>query len=127
MKINPKQMEAVLALPAIERFEHFIKVIADWQQVWGLYQDGWALAAADDGTTVFPLWPAKEYAEVCAEREWKGHEPRSIRLSEFTDVLLPKLKTDGVLLGVFFTPASRGLTPSVDELKTALEAELQKY
>lgn len=127
MQVNPKQMGAVLALPGIKRFEHFIKVIADWQEVWGLYQDGWALAAADDGTTVFPLWPAKEYAQVCAEKEWKGYEPRAISLSDFMDVLLPKLKLDGVLPGVFFTPSSKGLTPSVDELRAALEAELQNY
>ena len=127
MHVNPKQMEAVLALPGIKRFEHFIKVIADWQEVWGLYQEGWALAAADDGTTVFPLWPAKEYAQVCAENEWRGYEPRSISLSDFTDVLLPKLKADGVLPGIFFTPSSKGLTPSIDELKAALDAELQNY
>lgn len=127
MKVSPKQMEAVLALPGIKRFEHFIKVIADWQEVWGLYQDGWALAAADDGTTVFPLWPAKEYAQVCAANEWTGYEPRSISLSDFTEVLLPKLKQDGVLPGVFFTPTSKGVTPSVDELTSALEAELQNY
>jgi len=127
MKVNPKQMEAVLALSGIKRFEHFIKVIADWQEVWGLYQDGWALAVADDGTTVFPLWPAKEYAQVCAANEWTGYEPRSISLSDFTEVLLPKLKLDGVLPGVFFTPTSKGVTPSVDDLKSALEAELQNY
>lgn len=127
MKVSPKQMDAVLALPGIKRFEHFIKVIADWQEVWGLYQDGWALAAADDGTTVFPLWPAKEYAQVCAANEWTGYEPRSISLSDFTEVLLPKLKLDGVLPGVFFTPTSKGVTPSVDDLKSALEAELQNY
>jgi hypothetical protein len=127
MKVNPKQMEAVLALSGIKRFEHFIKVIADWQEVWGLYQDGWALAAADDGTTVFPLWPAKEYAQVCAANEWTGYEPRSISLSDFTEMLLPKLKLDGVLPGVFFTPTSKGVTPSVDDLKSALEAELQNY
>jgi hypothetical protein len=127
MKVSPKQMEAVLALPGIKRFERFIKIIADWQEVWGLYQDGWALAAADDGTTVFPLWPAKEYAQVCAANEWTGYEPRSISLSDFTEVLLPKLKLDGVLPGVFFTPTSKGVTPSVDELKSALEAELQNY
>jgi hypothetical protein len=125
MKVNPKQMEAVLALSGIKRFEHFIKVIADWQEVWGLYQDGWALAAADDGTTVFPLWPAKEYAQVCAANEWTGYEPRSISLSDFTEMLLPKL--NGVLPGVFFTPTSKGVTPSVDDLKSALEAELQNY
>jgi Protein of unknown function (DUF2750) len=127
MKVNQKQMEAVLALSGVKRFEHFIKVIADWQEVWGLYQDGWALAAADDGTTVFPLWPAKEYAQVCAANEWKGYEPRSISLSDFMDVLLPKLASDGVLPGVFFTPSSKGVTPSVEEVKSALEAELQNY
>lgn len=127
MKVNPKQMEAVLALPSSKRFEHFIRVIADWQEVWGLYQDGWALAAADDGTTVFPLWPAQEYAQVCAANEWSGYEPRSISLSDFLEVLLPKLKLDGVLPGVFFTPTSKGVTQSVDELKLALEAEMQNY
>jgi hypothetical protein len=127
MKVNQKEMEAVLALPGIKRFEHFIKVVADRQEVWGLYQDGWALAAADDGTTVFPLWPAEEYARICAANEWAGYEPRSMSLSDFTEGLLSKLKLDGVLPGVFFTPTSKGVTPSVDDLKSALEAELQNY
>lgn len=127
MKVNPKQLESVLALPGTKRFEHFVKVVADWQEVWGLYQDGWALAAADDGTTVFPLWPAKEYAQACAANEWKGYEPRSFSLSDFMEVLLPKLESDGVLPGVFFTPSSKGVTPSVGELKSALEAELHNY
>ncbi|MGK9204392.1 DUF2750 domain-containing protein [Sinorhizobium meliloti] len=127
MKVSPRQMEAVLALPGVKRFEHFIKVIADWQEVWGLYQDGWARAAADDGTAVFPLWPAKEYAQLCALNEWKGFEPRAISLIDFTEVLLPKLKLEDVLPGVFFTPTSKGVTPPVDELVAALEAELQNY
>lgn len=127
MKVPPKQMAAVLALPGAKRFEHFIKIIADQQIVWGLYRDGWALAAADDGAAVFPLWPAREYAEVCASGEWSGYEPRSITLSDFLETLLPKLQMDGVLPGVFFTPARKGVTPSADELKSALEAELQKY
>jgi hypothetical protein len=40
MKVNHKQMEAVFALPGAKRFEHFIKVIADSEEVWGLYRDG---------------------------------------------------------------------------------------
>lgn len=127
MKVSPRQMEAVLALPGGSRFEHFIKVIADWQQVWGLYQDGWALAESEDGTTVFPLSPAREYAQVCTLNEWKGFEPRAISLGDFTEVLLPKLKREGVLPGVFFTPTSKGVTPPVDELTAALRAELQNY
>jgi hypothetical protein len=114
-------------LPVVKRFEHFIKVVADWQEVWGLYKDGWALAATDDGTIVFPLWPAKEYAQVCSVNEWTGYAPRSISLSDFTEVLLPKLKLDKVLPGIFFTPTSKGVTPSIDDLKSALAAELQNY
>ncbi|KSV75947.1 hypothetical protein N185_15995 [Sinorhizobium sp. GW3] len=127
MKLNPKQVETVLALPGNKRFEYFIKVIADWQEVWGLYQEGWALAATDEGTTVFPLWPAKEYARACAGGDWEGFEPRPISLMDFTDALLPKLKQDGVLPGIFFTPSSKGVTPSIDELKAALDAELERY
>lgn len=127
MKVNPKQIEAIFALPDIKRFEHFIKIIVDWEEVWGLYQEEWALAAADEGTPVFPLWPAKEYAQVCAVNEWAGYEPRSIDLVEFMEVLLPKLKLDGVLPGVLFTPAGKGVTPSVDDLRLAVEAELQNY
>jgi hypothetical protein len=120
-------MESVLALPGSRRFVHFIKVIADTQEVWGLYQDGWALAATDEGTTVFPFWPAKEYAEICSVNKWSGYEPRSISLSDFLEVLLPKLKSDDVLPGVFFTPSSRGVTPCVEELRSALESELKNY
>ena len=127
MKVNPKQMEAVLALTGIARFEHFIKVVADWQEVWGLYQDGWAQSAADDGVTVFPFWPAEEYARACAVNEWAGYEPRAFPLSDFMEVILPKLKTEGVLPGVFLTPSGQGVTPSIDELMAALEAELQNY
>jgi hypothetical protein len=127
MKVNQKQMEAVFALPGPKRFEHFIKVIADREEVWGLYQEGWALSATDDGTTVFPFWPAREYAQTCAANEWQGYEPRSIPLSDFADTLLPKLKRDGVLPGAFFTPSGKGVTPSIEELKAALEAELENY
>lgn len=127
MKISPKQLEAVLALPGPKRFEHFVKVVADWQEAWGLYSEGWALAGADDGSTVFPLWPAREYAAACAQGEWAGYEPRVIGLADLTEVLLPKLKADQVLPGVFFTPSSKGVTPSVEELQAALERELQNY
>lgn len=127
MKISPKQVETVIALPAPKRFEHFVKLVADWQEAWGLYQDGWALAADDDGVVVFPLWPAKEYAVACAKHEWEGYEPRAISLDDLMNALLPKLDVDRMLPGVFFTPASRGMTPSIEEFRKAIEAELENY
>lgn len=127
MKVSLKQIEAVLALPSHRRCEHFIKVVADWQVVWGLYHDGWALATTDQGTPVLPLWPAKEYAELCRGQEWASYEPRPIALGEFMDEWLPRLETDGVLPGIFFTPSSKGITPAVGEVRAMLRAELAKY
>lgn len=128
MKVNQMQLAAVFALPGPKRFEHFVKVVCDWEEVWGLYQNGWALAAADDdGTTVFPVWPAKEYALHCAEREWLGYEPRKISLTDFLEVVLPTLKAEGTLPGVLYTPTDKGVTPTVEELEAAIKTELEKY
>ena len=48
MKINEKQIEAVISLPGHQRYEYFIKTVVDWESVWGLYQDGWALASTNE-------------------------------------------------------------------------------
>jgi hypothetical protein len=77
VRVSAKQMEAVLALPGSRRFEHFVKVVADWQQAWGLYQDGWALAAADDGV---PVLSAVAGQGICADvRLWQMCRARADR------------------------------------------------
>ncbi len=127
MKINSKQIESVTALAGPKRYKHFVKVVADWEEVWGLYQDGWALAATDDGQQVFPLWPAKEYAQLCAEKEWVGYKPESFSLEDFMGELLPNLKADNVLPGIFYTSSDNGVTPTVDQLLSDLNEELENY
>jgi len=82
MKVNAKQLAVVLGLSGPKRYEHFVKVVVDWQEAWGLYQDGWALAGTDDGEQVFPLWPAREYARICSDKEWEGYTPRAISLDD---------------------------------------------
>lgn len=127
MKINPQQFSAVTSLPGNERYRHFVKVVADWQEVWGLYEEGWALAATDEGTTVFPMWPAREYAEACAVNEWAAYKARSFSLDELLSELLPKLERDAVRPGIFPTPVSKGVTPPISQLRHDLDVELQNY
>lgn len=126
MTISDQQKRAVLALPGPQRYEHFVKQVADRQQVWGLYSDGWALAAGPDGTRVFLFWPAEEYAKACATEHWAGYEPEALDLDEFLD-LLTSLEADGVMPGIFYTPGDKGVTPSVRELRERLEEELRRY
>lgn len=124
---RPQEVEAVLRLDGPKRFEHFAKRAADEEQVWGLRKDGWALMADDDGAQVFPLWPAKEYAEPCAIEVLAGYEASEIGLESLLGELLPKLAADGVRVGVFPTPSGQGVIVDPSVLEQALKAELENY
>jgi len=119
-------MEGVMALPAAKRYSHFIKVAADQRKVWGLYSDGWALAETAVGQRVFPVWPAREYAELCARDHWSGYEAREIDLDTLFEILIPKLKESGTVPGIFPTPNEKGVTPDFSQLESDLRNELTK-
>lgn len=127
MNINPKQVAHVVSLSSEKRYQHFIKVIADWEVVWGLYDGGWALSETNDNERVFPVWPAKEYAELCAENEWSGYEARSFSLDELVSELIPSLINDSVLIGVFSTSEQGSIVVTGQQLINDLEIELDNY
>jgi len=126
MKINEKKLEAILALPGPERYSHFIKVAADQRKVWGLWNDGWALASTDNGDQVFPVWPAKEYADCCALDSWAEYESREIDLDQLFDELLPDFAQAGMHVGIFPTPGSQGVTPDLAQFEVDLRQELSR-
>ena len=126
MKINPKQIEAILALPGPMRYSHFIKVAADQRKVWGLFSDGWALAATDDGEQAFPIWPANEYAALCNLDAWANYQPREIDLDALFEDLIPKLEESRTLIAVFPTPSNEGVTPDLKQLEADLRLELSR-
>ncbi|AUX27824.1 hypothetical protein SOCEGT47_084220 [Sorangium cellulosum] len=126
-RTSEHEIQAVLRLDGPERFRHFVKRVADDQIAWGLWQDGWALMANADGCQVFPLWPAREYAEIHREGEWAAYEARKIPLADLLDELLPRLAESGILPGVFPTPSGKGVTPGPEELAGALRKELENY
>lgn len=101
MAISAKQIDAVMKLDPAKRYDHFVKVVCDSQEVWGLYSDGWAMSQTDDGALSFPVWPRKEYAALNARDHWADFEPRSIELSEFLDVVIPELTEEGTRVSIF--------------------------
>jgi Protein of unknown function (DUF2750) len=117
---SAKEIEAVLKLDGSVRFRHFVKQVVDFEQAWGLWSDGWALMANNEGKTVFPIWPAREYAELCRVGQWAEFAPKAIELNTLVNELLPSLATDGVLSGVFPTPEGQGVTIDANELAAEL-------
>lgn len=126
MVVNEKKMKAVVALPAPKRYSHFIKIAADQRLVWGLFNDGWALFEADGGEKAFPLWPAQEYARLCAVKEWVRCLPKEIDLDTLLGNLLPALIKSGTAVAVFPTADAKGVIPKLQMLEADLMNELSR-
>jgi hypothetical protein len=127
MTVSAQQMEAVLGLPAPQRYSHFIKKVVGCRKMWGLYGDGWAMSETPEGQQVLPLWPEREYAERCIADEWSNHQPREIDLDAALEMMIPALRAQGVLPGIFFSPEQGSLNATLDELERDLRAELARY
>jgi hypothetical protein len=126
MAIDTRQLQAVVMLPGPQRYEYFIKRVAETGIVWSLFRQGWALAKREDGAMVFPLWPDSEFATICADYEWTGYAPQSFSLDELVGELLPQLEQDGIVTGVFYTPGARDVMPSAGLLRKDLNDELTR-
>lgn len=49
-----------------DRYGDLVRKAADFEQVWGLYDDGWALAGDSGGGWSIPIWPEAEFVADCA-------------------------------------------------------------
>ena len=126
-KINRKEMDAVFALPGPDRYEHFVKRVADWQEVWGLASEGgWVMVGDSDGQQCIPFWPHAAYAKVLSE-EWRDSDPKVIDLSEFLTKWLPGMAKDRLRVAVFPTPDQKGVVVDPLRLKRDLESECEQY
>jgi len=80
------------------------------------------------GNSFLAIWPALEYAKICATDEWAKYKGKSIELYYFMRTLLPKLKNDQVGLGVFMVPSEKNTTIAIAEnILRDLNSECAKY
>jgi len=126
MKINSKEIESVIGLSGDRRYAYFIKKAADQNQVWGLWNEGWAMGMTDEGTRTIPVWPAKEYAELCRIGDWRDFQPKPIPLQEFMHEMLPDFAKQGVRVSIFDIPDEGSVLVSDEEFTGDLESELSK-
>jgi hypothetical protein len=127
-KIDQHQIEGVLRLAAPDRYRHFLKRVADWQELWALKAiDGFVEIADDNGNEGIPFWPHPRYAELHAIGEWSGYQPTRIALSDFIQTWLTGMEKDGAKVIVFPTPEMRGLGLDPAQFGNDLMRELSQY
>ena len=126
MNINEKELNSVLKLPSSKRYEYFIKKICDWEEVWTLYNEGFATISDDEGNILVPFWPAKRYAEFFANEEWAGYKPEMIVLDDFIDKWLPGMLKDGYKPAIFWNSHNSAVT-KIENLLRDIEEELENY
>ncbi|WP_342032506.1 DUF2750 domain-containing protein [Mesobacillus boroniphilus] len=103
-----------------------MKKAADYEEVWGLYNDGWATAQDDMGNTLLPFFPNEKFAETFAKKEWEGFRPKRIDMDYFLENWLPGMRSDGFKPSIFPTDTDTAVM-EVDTLQEDLEAEIEKY
>lgn len=119
-KMNEKDIELLVKSPAQKRYDYFVKKVVEEQKVWLLFGDSWAVSSTVDGNLVLPLWPDKEFAELCINEDWSEHKAVAVELDEVVENLLPQLKEKGILPGVFFTLDDGSVDVDCDELALEL-------
>jgi hypothetical protein len=124
--MDEKECETVISQPAEVRYEYFIKKAADYEEIGGLYHEGWATAKDDRDRILLPLFPNEQFAAAFAKNEWDACIPKKIELEDFLEKWIPGMMSDRIMPSIFPTDIDSVLV-EVDELNKDLLAELDNY
>ena len=128
MKITNKEIEAVSQLEAFQRYEYFIKRVADSERMYTLVDDNGNLAIADvESSAVLSVWSASEFAENNAVDEWGGFSVKEITVEEFEEDIIDMIEENNWLINVFSIKGKSGFVVDINEFAKDLSAEMQKY
>tara|TARA_R110001583_G_scaffold184197_2_gene343299 strand:+ start:507 stop:896 length:390 start_codon:yes stop_codon:yes gene_type:complete len=126
-ELNLKQFEAVLWLPDVKRFDHFISRIVDYEEIWSLKtKSGW-VTVESEGRQCIPFWPHPQYAELFAKGNWIGSTAEVITLDDFIDKWLPGMKKDRVFAAVFPNLEMQGIVCESKRVLVAVNKENEQY
>lgn len=125
MMLN-QEIKSVLQKDKNMQYEYFVKKVTDFEEVWSLRDNvGWATLGIEE-KKFFPVWPKKEFADICISEEWENYYPESIELEEFLDNWIDGLKEDNIRITVMWNNGS-GIDIEWDTLRKDIEQELENY
>ena len=118
--------QALLALDADQRYDHFIQAVVAAGELWILRDaEGCMLLTADDDECI-PVWPSAELAQMWAEQEWAGCQPEAISVKRWLDNWVNGMTEDGLAVAVFPLPEAIGVVEDPADVAEALLRQTAK-
>jgi hypothetical protein len=128
IKITEQEIEAVSKLEPFQRYQYFIKRVADTEKMYTLAdRDGNFAITILEGISVFSIWSSTQFALKCAEDEWSGFIVKEIILEEFEEETVDVIEENGWLLNVFSVKGKSGFVVDINEFARDLSEEMKKY
>lgn len=125
--MNPKEIENVILLDPFERYKYFIKKVADWEVFFTLLddEDQYALSELDE-YKLFPVWSAKEFADLCKVGGWENYKIKKLILSNLENEVVDFITQTECLINVFPVYDKTGFPVDLQEFIRDLNDELEK-
>ena len=124
---NPKEVEAMFKRKGPERYKYTLRRILDCEQVWSLRNsEGWALFGGNNVSAAMPIWPAEQFAKLCAIEDFSDCVPEMIPLRSFIEEWLSKLDNDNVLIAVLPDTSSNAVVVDARRFGTDLSNEVDR-
>lgn len=128
MKIHSKELETVVLLPPIKRYQYFLKKVADGEKMYTLESVDGNLAISEiEGKTMMPFWPKVEFVDSCRVNEWASFVTKEITLDIFQDEIIELMIDNDYLANIFPVKDFTGFVVTLNEFSRDLGEELSKY
>ena len=128
MELHSKEIERVSNLEPFERYKYFLKRVADSESLYTLKSDNgnYVISEIDDNR-LFPMWSAREYAELCKENGWNDCIVEELTLDGLDEEIFDLIASERYLINVFPTQEKTGFIVDLDEFARDLSDELKHY
>jgi len=125
--MHAKEFENIISLEPIERYNYFIKKIADSEKLYTLLdENGDYITSEIDGNMLFPLWSAVNFAETCKTQGWQNYLIKELDLDDFKNETMKIIAESNFLINVFPIYERTGFVVNLDEFNRDLNEELEK-
>lgn len=122
------EVQSVILLSPQQRYEYFIKKVGDNEMMYTLADDSGNFGISDlENAGLFPLWPAREFAELCKVNGWSNYSVKEVPLEYFNVTVVKLIDSENYLINVFPIAGRTGFIVDIDEFTRDINCELEKF